>query len=223
MFIIVRLFSRFDLAGELQNYENYPLDAFEIPMNVRIRGLKANTKYTVTVYADAFVNNADAEQRIVSVKTLPYTVYSSNDYGLAFGDKITYDANEDDLTITFVGGSNFEDVVGLNYTIQRVDADLLNSPNHKIEGSFEVGEEPDKLHPTFNEQWQFILKPENYTELFAPEIYDKQYLNTNIAISIVISLDVKDKDGNITTITHEQIKQFEGTAVYNIKSIKTKK
>ena len=79
------------------------------------------------------------------------------------------------------------------------------------------------MHPTFNEQWQFILKPENYTELFAPEIYDKQYLNTNIAISIVISLDVKDKDGNITTITHEQIKQFEGTAVYKIKSIKTKK
>lgn len=212
-----------NVVKNIPNYENYPLDAYEKPLNVRIRGLKANSEYTVTVYTDAFLNNAGVDSKIVRISTPPYAVYSSNDYGLAIGDKVIYEANEDDLTITFVGGSNFEDVVRINYTIQRVEADLLNNPNHKIEGSFDVGEEPDKLHPTFNEYWQFILKPNNYIELFAPEVYDENKKDHNIAVSIVISLDVKDKDGNITTITKEQIKEFEADAVYKIKTIKTKK
>ncbi len=81
---------------------------------IRIGGLEPDTKYTLIVYGEAHINNsnlASSEVTIVSGKDgTGDPIWSSNNYGLAFGKEITYRAMERGFVVRYPGGSNLDEL-----------------------------------------------------------------------------------------------------------------
>jgi hypothetical protein len=105
--------------GNCEGY-NYDFSALDLNKQIRITGLTENTKYTIEVYSTAFINNYDVNVPIADrtkdiVKS--HTVYSTNNSGVAFGNELQYSATAKSFVVTFLGGSNFDNVREVWYTI----------------------------------------------------------------------------------------------------------
>ena len=127
---------------DVTDYDKYAFDAFVVSKKVRITGLKEDSKYTFVVYNNAYLNNyvegtlPGRENRTYKIEKT-YTVYSTNNYGVAFGRDILYSATEKSIIVTFLGGSNFDNVTEVNYTIGLWND---NQSTSTYGGTFVVGE-----------------------------------------------------------------------------------
>lgn len=160
------------------NYESHGFDAFVLNKNIRITDLNADTKYTIEVSGDAYLNNYDIEvdysscdgasdelkckndlrksTRTIKVKK-SHTVYSVNNYGIAFGRDLLFSATEKSIIVTFLGGSNFDNVVEVNYTIGLWDND---QNTNTIEGTYEIGKNNKRFEMYGDtEDWSFTIDP----------------------------------------------------------------
>lgn len=191
---------------DVSNYEEYAFDALTVNKKVRIVGLEANKKYTFVVYNDAYLNNYDettspgAENRTYEVSK-SYSVYTTNNYGVAFGDA-TYGVTEKSVVVTFLGGSNFENVVEVNYTVGLWDD---NESASTISGTFKIGENNKYFELTKNsEDWRFVIDPSGM----------KNTLGKTYKISISFKVKVPGMDNKYVTLTSADVPSFEGTVTY---------
>ena len=88
---------------------------------VRFTGLNADTVYSVVVYGEANVNNYNPDIPIAERKKIyqtdpPITVYSTDPSGVAFGE-VSFTATKNSIILTFLGGSNINNVEKVEYTI----------------------------------------------------------------------------------------------------------
>lgn len=169
-----------DVVG---NYEDMEFDALVINQMIRFVNLDENTKYRIVVYGEAFLNNYDVDvpvaDRIVAVEK-GHTIYSTNMYGIAFGNDILYSPTAKSIVVTFLGGSSFENVLELSYTIGLWDSEQSVST---ISGTYDL-REGVKGFEYFKDsgEWKFIIDPEGM---------DNQLGQTyNVALSVL----VKDPD-----------------------------
>ena len=191
---------------DIPNYTEYPFDAFVVSKNLRIAGLEPNSKYTFIVYGDAYLNNYSEdtlpgrEYRMVEISRA-YTVFSANDYGVAFGDAITYGATAKSIIVTFLGGSNFNNVVELSYTVGLWNAEDDSST---VSGTFVIGQNGKRFELySGSEDWRFVIDPEDMKNTLG-----KSY-------EVTISVKVKVPGTNDTVVlTSADIPGFEGKAVY---------
>lgn len=198
---------------DIENYTEHPIDAKNDTGLVRIKGLKLNATYSLEVYSDAVVNNSTLEEdkRIIRVSK-PHTIYSASDYGVAFGNEITYTATANSIIVTFFGGSSFENVVAVNYTVARYDdpKDIYTKS-----GTFEIGKDGKKFE--YDNYWRFIIDPEGMDNTAGVEGCDPNSTSSsncsNIGLSVVISVDVKDpRTDEVIRLTKNDIPGFSGTA-----------
>lgn len=108
----------------VDNYQEYKFLAKDINKSLRVTDLLQNEKYTIMVYGTAYVNNYSEEiskdERTFEVKR-EYVIYTSNNYGVAMGRDVIASVAEGSVALTFIGGSNFDLVEEINYTINLVD------------------------------------------------------------------------------------------------------
>lgn len=190
---------------EVANYQDYAFDAFTINKNVRIIGLNPNTKYTFVVYNDAYLNNYSEDTQPGAVNrtyevSKSYSVYSTNNYGVAFGDA-TYGVTEKSVVVTFLGGSNFDNVSEVNYTVGLWDDDQSTST---YSGTFVIGEKNKYFEMSTNsEDWRFIIDPTGMKNTIG-----KTY---KISISFKVKIAGTDK---YVVLTSADVPSFEGTVTY---------
>ena len=110
------------------NYNEYPIEAKDY-QTVRIGGLDPDTLYTVKVFGYPYIGETD--KPIVSGEEgNGYLVYSSNNYGVAFGNSVlyTYDASAENVVVANFGyGSHLKDntnIIDVTYTIKRDGSSL---------------------------------------------------------------------------------------------------
>lgn len=142
-------------------YQDYAFDATVANKKIRINNLDPDTKYTITVYSQAYLNNYD-ENTTKSERTIPisksHTVYSVNQSGVAFGRDLIFSATEKSIVVTFLGGSNFGNVREVIYTIGLWDNEQSTST---FSGSYEIGKDNKKFE-TFKDSgdWRFVIDPD---------------------------------------------------------------
>lgn len=190
---------------EVSNYQDYAFDAFVINKKIRIVGLDSNTKYTFVVYNDAYLNNYSEdtlpgiENRTYEVSK-SYSVYSTNDYGVAFGNA-TYGVTEKSVVVTFLGGSNFDNVSEVNYTVGVWD-DAQNTSTYS--GTFVIGEKNKYFEMSTNaEDWRFIIDPTGM----------KNTIGKTYKVSISFKVKVPGTNKYIV-LTSADVPSFEGTVTY---------
>lgn len=143
---------------DVSNYNEYLFDATIVNKKIRIAGLDENTRYTFTVYGDAYINNYSEEipkeQRTYEVAQRDIA-YTTSNYGVAFG-AANYSFTDNSLIVTFVGGSNFENVKEVHYTVALYTADRTEDDS----GYFVIGEN-DKYFELYKnaENWRFVINP----------------------------------------------------------------
>lgn len=189
----------------ISNYEQYFFSAALVNQHVRITNLKPNEKYTFVVYGDAYLNNYSEdtlpgrEHRTYEVMQT-YSVYSTNSYGVAFGEA-TYGVTEKSVVVTFLGGSNFENVTEVNYTVGLWDD---NQSNSTLSGTFVIGEDNKSFELYKNsEDWRFVIDP---TDM-------KNILGKTYKVSISFKVKIPDTDQYII-LTSADVPSFEGTVTY---------
>ena len=139
------------------DYENYEFDANVTNKKIRIANLSANTSYKFLVYSLAKLNNAD---EILKEKEInkEHIVYTTTDYGVAFGS-LDFRVNENSVVVTFLGGSSFNNVKEVSYTIGLWDN---NATTSTVSGSYDLttgGKKFEKDLTTSN--WRFVIDPDN--------------------------------------------------------------
>ena len=178
--------------------------ALEINKTIRIIGLEGNSVYYFTVYNDVYIRNYDeskvdpTEEDFTYEISRSYTVYTTNTYGISFGN-VLFNATSNSFVITFKGGSSFDKVVGIDYTIQVADALSTQIPTigyYKIpeEKQFEISKE--------SSEYYFVINPAGLTN------------NLEEVYVIAISFDVEDKDGNIIRLSNIDYPEFNGEVIY---------
>lgn len=207
-----------ELAGDMQlmdaegqyydvaNYGDYAFDAQVVSKKVRITGLEPNKKYSFVVYNDAYLNNYSEdtlpgkENRTYEIRKA-YTVYSTNNYGVAFGRDILYSATEKSMIVTFLGGSNFENVVEVNYTIGLWDSEQDAST---YSGTFVIGENNKRFELYKNsEDWRFVIDPSDM----------KNVLGRTYTINLSFKVKVPGTE-EFVTLTSADNPAFEGRTQY---------
>lgn len=191
---------------DVANYHEYAFDALTVNKQVRIVGLEPNVKYTFVVYNDAYLNNYNEE-------TLPgienrtyeisksYSVYTTNNYGVAFGDA-TYGVTEKSVVVTFLGGSNFTNVTEVNYTVGLWDDDQSTST---MSGTFTIGENNKYFELSKNsEDWRFVIDPSGM----------KNTIGKTYKINISFKVKVPGSDNKYVVLTSADVPSFEGTVTY---------
>ena len=202
---------------DVPNYQDYEFDAFVVNKKIRISGLDENTRYTFIVYNDAYINNYDdgltlpgRENRTKEISK-SYTVYSTNNYGVAFGTA-TYAAAASSFVVTFLGGSNFNNVVEVNYTVGNWD-DAQSSDT--LGGTFAVGNynDPDVEYAgvekkfeiySGSDDWRFVLDPAGM----------KNTLGKTYQVIISFKVRVPGTEDEYVVLTHEDVDSFKGTVTY---------
>ena len=159
------------------DYTDYPLDASVSNKTVRIGGLSNNTKYIVTVYGKAYLNNYDPEvnkedrNKIIEKS---HTVYSANTSGVAFGS-VLFSATEKSIIATFLGGSNFSNVVELNYTVGLWD----NESTATFSDTYDLTTGSKKFeYMKDTDNWRFVIDPDGMNNILG------QTYNVTISISV---------------------------------------
>lgn len=143
------------------DYTSYLLDVSNVPdmmKYIRITDLDPDTLYSFKVYGNEFMNNysedTSIEYRIKVASKKMEKAYSTNTYGVAFGKEVVIGATETSFIGIFQGGSSFEKVAAVEYTIGWVDTD---KGVQNITGGFEI----DGVNKKFDwnqEQWELVLK-----------------------------------------------------------------
>ena len=145
--------------GSIEDYSKYPFDASVTNKSIRIKGLSEESKYTVTVSGRAYVNNYSSdvpvEDRTFDV-VKSHTVYSSNQYGIALGKDLTFSATEKSIIVTFLGGSSFENIKKVHYTIGLYDEEDTNTTS----GTYVIGENGKYFEIYNRENWRFVINPD---------------------------------------------------------------
>ena len=126
----------------------------------RITGLTANTKYTLKVIGNAYMNNEGVDNPNVVIVSGPagdgYKVWTTNAYGVAFGNEVTYGATKNSIVVYYPGGSNFENVREVIYEIENID-----TKKHYY-GSYTIGEDNKYFEfSTAYDRWMFEIDPED--------------------------------------------------------------
>ena len=185
-------------------YTNYDFDALISNRSIRIKGLTADTKYTVLVYSDAFLYNysetVPKEERIVNVSK-SHTVYTVNHSGVAFGRDLLFSATEKSIVVTFLGGSKFDNVTEVGYTIGLWD-DNQSTSDATYSGTYVIGEN-NKRFEMFKDtgDWKFVI--------------DDERMNNVLGQTYIVALSFKVIDGEneyyYDSITNPE---FAGKAQY---------
>lgn len=109
---------------DIEEYENYEFDALVVNKKIRITDLDADTKYSIMVYSDAYVNNYSQdipkEDRTYEVSR-SHSIYTTDSYGVTFGHDISYVITDNSYIVLFRSGTNFDNVVNVNYSISLDD------------------------------------------------------------------------------------------------------
>ena len=166
-------------AGEYDNYEFSLEDVTN--QSLRITGLSGETKYTLKVTGNAYMNNFGVTDKNVQIVSGPdgvgHSIWTTNTYGVAFGNEITYSATENSIVVYYPGGSNFDNVREVIYDITE-----YYTQRH-IYGSFVIGENNKYFEMLSNtDKWMFKIDPEGmqnklgeiYTVTTAYMVYDKE-------------------------------------------------
>lgn len=141
-------------------YSDYYFDALVANKNIRIKGLDSNSKYTIEVYNSAFINNYSEtipkEDRTINVSK-SHTVYTVNDSGVAFGKDLLFSATEKSIVVTFLGGSKFDNVREVGYTVGLWDDNQATS-SATYSGKYVIGENNKKFE-MFKDtgDWKFVI------------------------------------------------------------------
>ena len=171
--------------GECQKYS---FDALVSEKQVRITGLTADTRYTIEVSNKAYVNNYNenipvSERYFDAGESFP--VYSTNDAGVAFGKELIYSATAKTFVVTFMGGSNFDNVREVGYTVARWGQDA--SGDFTYSGCYNIGDStnnPECQNNKHFEQfedtgyWKFVIDDERINNQIGETYY--------IALSFVV-------------------------------------
>lgn len=179
----MKLLDEEDAFYEVSNYQDYVFDATVLDnaaeKKVRISGLTANTSYNFIVYGDAYLNNygkvytevsSEEEDKyelpggmvVSKKKILPVSkqipVFTTTNYGVAFGNP-AIEVTKKSVVVTFLGGSNFNNVTEVMYSIGLWD-DVDNVST--VSGSFVIGEN-NKYFEKYkdSDDWQLTINPEN--------------------------------------------------------------
>ena len=175
-------------------------DALELEKTIRVTGLAPNTKYVFTVYNDVYINNYNPnkpkEDRTYEISR-SYTVYTTNTYGVSFG-KIVFNVTSNSFMVIFVGGSNFDNVVGLSYTIEVGDSLSTAVP---ISGSYKIPDDKQIELAKDSTEYYFAINPDGM----------KNQLGSSYNIGI--SFEVKTATGTIV-LSNTDYPEFNGTVVY---------
>lgn len=188
---------------DVPNYQDYAFDALTVNKNLRITGLEENTGYRFVVYNDVYINNYSEEipkeERTYEVSKIS-PVYTTNNYGVAFGTA-TYGVTANAVVVTFLGGSNFNNVTEVNYTVGLWDDEQSTSTNS---GTFVIGEDNKcfELY-TNSEDWRFVIDPKGM----------KNVLGRTYKISISFKVKVPGTN-NYVILTSADVPSFEGTVTY---------
>lgn len=199
------------------DYTTIPFDVNEANKSFRISGLKADTKYTIVVFADAFLNNyveaekdlTDEEKRVkrTVVSSKSHTVYSANEYGVAFGHDLLYSATANSIVVTFLGGSHFLDttsderyVTKVRYTVGLWDGPADAST---ISGTYDLEADLNKKfkYNAASDDWVFEIDPSEM----------KNTLNATYEVNL--SFEIKYK-GEYFWLTSAENAAFSGKAKY---------
>ena len=128
-------------------YGDYSFSALVSENQIRITGLEENTRYTIEVYNMARINNYEipiAERDVLISKS--HVVYSTNVSGVAFGNELIYSATANSFVVTFLGGSNFDNVREVWYTIGLWDSHQSTS-DFTISDQYTIGENNKQFKP----------------------------------------------------------------------------
>ena len=174
------------------------------------------------LYNDAYLNNYSpdtlpgVEHRTQTIDR-PYDVYSANDYGVAFGNDILFNATDKSIIVQFLGGSNFDNVVELDYTITMRNAQSSSGGtggNEEEEegtnaglvakGTYVIGKD-GKYFELFSgaEDWRFVINP--------PGLVIDKNRSYNVVISVKVRIPGTD---NFKVLTSADIPGFEGITSY---------
>ena len=165
-------------VGSNGSYANYEFDASVRNKSIRIKGLNENSKYTIVVYGNAYLNNYSdtipkSERTIYISRT--HSVYTTNSYGVTFGGKVTFTATERSFIVTFDGGSKFDNVINAVYTTWQ-----LNTENATVlAGEYDLINGTNKFEVYGSDgEWRFIITPDE------PHIEGKQY-NIHVVFTVL--------------------------------------
>lgn len=188
----------------IDNYETHEFDALVLNKKLRITDLSPDTKYSIVVYNDAYVNNYSEEipkaERTYEVKKT-HAVYTTDAYGVTFGHDISYVITDTSYLVLFRSGTNFDNVVNVNYSVSLDDE---FNPGVIVTGNDEIGEE-HKFE--FNDESGYgmyvITRNDNLKNTLG-----KYYL-------ITLSFDIRNPaDGQITTLTSAYNPRFTDSVAY---------
>lgn len=210
----------------VDDYSKYPFDAWVLNKSLRITDLEPDTKYTFTVYSDVYINNYNESdkdlsfeekkaKRVYEVKK-NYIVYSVNDYGVAFGRDLYFGATAKSIVVTFLGGSNFNNVLKVKYTIGLwnsnteddgetggdVENDTINTTGGTYDLTLADGKKFELHKVEGTEEWRFVIDPSDM----------KNVLGQTYIVNL--SFEVKDGENGTKWLTSADYPVFEGKAQY---------
>ena len=174
---------------DIDNYSEYAMDANVLNKKIRVTNLDMDTKYSIVVYGDAYVNNYDIEvpkeERTYEVKTT-HTIYTTDTYGVTFGHDISYVITDNSYIVLFRSGTNFDNVVRVNYSVSLDDE---FNPGVIASGSDEIGEE-----------YKFEFNDESGYGMYVMTRKDGIKNTLGKYYLITLSFDVKDPEDESKTI-----------------------
>jgi len=198
------------------DYSKEPFDATESNKSFRISGLNPDTKYSILVFADAFLNNyvenekdlTDDEKREKRTIVAPqsHTVYSANSYGVAFGE-LLYSATANSIVVSFLGGSHFLNettneryVSKVKYTVAMWDGPA-DAPSISKTYDLEADTSKKFTRKAKNEDWEFVINPPDMNNIL------------NATYEVGLSFEVKYK-GEYYWVTSADNESFNGKVKY---------
>ncbi len=134
------------------DYDSYDLDATVKGSSVRISGLTESTKYTVYIFGDADLKN-EGDSQITKHIVKEYSMYTTNSFGVAFGQTVGYGITENSVVLSFPSGSNFDNIEIVEYLIE----DLNGTDRH--DGQYIIGDDKYFDIDTEADEWRFIIDP----------------------------------------------------------------
>ena len=189
-----------------EDYGKYAFSGYNTNQSVRITGLEPDTKYTIEVTGTINLNNADiAMEDRIYILTKSNTVYTTNDLGVAFGHDITFSATEKSIIVTFLGGSNFDNVKQVRYSVgawEGAEGEISHSGTYNLEtdnkGFDRYSSSADR---------SFTIDPPGMTNVLG-----KTYL---VSVRFCVGLNANEcvwfPDDNASL---EIISRFEGKTIY---------
>ena len=191
----------------VDNYQSYEFDATVTNKSVRFINLDSDTVYTFEVYSSAYLNNYSSAvetpeeeyERKHPLISETKTAYTVDSYGVAFGRDITYSATARSIVVTFLGGSNFDNVKKVRYTIGLWDN---NDVSQTLTGVFDLEASNKKFeYYSSTDDWKFTIDPPDMRNVLG-----QTYI-------VNMSFEIKVDDTSIW-LTSEDNANFIGKAQY---------